>query len=71
MSKYKDYQLVVISNEDVADVSLLSLHGENIEDSDKQDIVTNIKLEAIIPSYKRNFFHKLMVDFLNKIESSN
>ena len=42
MSKDKDYQFVVIINENVAAESLLSFHGDNIEDYDKQDIVTNI-----------------------------
>ena len=42
MLKYNESQLVVRSNEYVAVVMLLSLHGENIKDSDKQDIVSNI-----------------------------
>ena len=42
MSKYKDYLLVVKSSKDVASELLVSLHGDNIEYSDKQDIVTNI-----------------------------
>ena len=41
MSKDKDYQLFVRSNEYVAAVSLLYLNGNNIEDSDKQEIITN------------------------------
>ena len=35
-------QLNVGSNEDVADASLLNFHGQNIEEYDKQYIVTNI-----------------------------
>ena len=45
MSKYKYSQLGVISNEDVANASLVYLHGDNIEDYYKQDIVTNIEFE--------------------------
>ena len=39
MSNDKVHQLVVISNEYAADSSLLYLNGDNIEASDKQDIV--------------------------------
>ena len=42
MKKDKDSQLVVSSNEDVSATLLITLHGYNIEDSDKQDIVTKI-----------------------------
>ena len=42
MSKNIDSQLTVGSNEDVEAASLLTLHGSNIEESDKQHIVTNI-----------------------------
>ena len=42
MSKNKESQLVVRSNENVADSSFLYLRGDNIKDSDKQDIVSNI-----------------------------
>ena len=41
MSKNKEYQLVVGSNEYVAAESLISLHDDNIEYSDKQDIVSS------------------------------
>ena len=44
--------LVFSRNEDVAAASLLSLHGDNNLYSDKQDIVTNILFEAIVPSIK-------------------
>ena len=39
MSKDKDYKLVVRSNEDLAAVSLIFLHGNNIENYNKQDRV--------------------------------
>ena len=42
MSKDKDYKLVVSSNEDVVAESFLYFRGDDIEDSDKQDMVTNI-----------------------------
>ena len=42
MSKDIEYQLNVASNEDVAAASLLNLHDDNIGESEKQDIVTNI-----------------------------
>ena len=47
------------------------MHYYNIEDNDKQEIVTNIKLEAIIPSIKNNFFLHHMVDFVNRLELSD
>ena len=50
---------------------MLTLYDEKIEESDKQDIVTNIEFEAMVPSIKRYFFHKHMVDFLNKTELSD
>ena len=34
---------------------------------DKQDIVTNINFEDIIPSSRKYFYHQRMVDFVNKI----
>ena len=42
MSKNKESQFFVGSNEYVAAVFLLTPHGNSIEHSDKQDIVTNI-----------------------------
>ena len=48
MSKNISSQLVVSSNEDVADASFIYLHSDNIEDSGKQDIVSNINFVAII-----------------------
>ena len=71
ISKNIEYQLVVGSNEYVAAASLITLHGDNIEEYDKQDIVTNIEFEAILPSIKKHFFHQRMVDFLNKLELSD
>ena len=41
-AKNKESELVVGSNEDGAAASLLTFHGDNIADYDKQDIVTNI-----------------------------
>ena len=42
MSKNREPKLNVGSNEDVEAVSLLTFHGNNIEEYDKQDIVKNI-----------------------------
>ena len=42
MSKNIESKLVVGSNKDIADASFLTFHGDNIKESDKQDIVTNI-----------------------------
>ena len=42
MSRDKYFQLVVSSNEYFAAASLLSFHGDNIKDSYKQYIVTNM-----------------------------
>ena len=64
-------QFVSGSNEDFAAESFLILHGNNIEYSDKQDIVTNMKFEAISTSIKKYFFHQRMVDFLNALELSD
>ena len=61
----------MISNEYVAASSLIALHGNNIEEYYKQDIVTNIEFESMIPSIKNYFFHNPMVDFLNKLELSD
>ena len=47
------------------------MNGNNIEDCDKQDIVTNIEFEAILPSIKNYYFHQCMVDFVNKLELSD
>ena len=44
--------MVISSNKDVAGASLIYLHGNNIEDSDKQDIFSNTEFEAIINSIK-------------------
>ena len=47
---------------------MLSFHDDNNEDDEKQDIITNIDFEAIVPSMKNNFFYHIMVDFVNKVE---
>ena len=61
----------VVSNEDVVSSSLITLHGDNIEESDKQDIVTNIEFEATVPSIKKYFFCQRIIDFVNKLEFSD
>ena len=61
--KNVESQLYVSSNEDIAYASLLTFHGDNIEESYKQDIVTNIEFESILPSIKKYYFHHHMVDF--------
>ena len=63
--------MVIVSNEDVAAASLLALHSVNIEETDKQDIVTNISFEAIVSSIKKCFFNHSMVDFVNKLDLSD
>ena len=47
------------------------MHGDNIEESYKQDTVSNIEFEAIVTSIKKYLFHQCMVDFVNKIELSD
>ena len=42
MSKNVESEFNVSSNEDVADSSFITLHDNNIQESDNQDIVTNI-----------------------------
>ena len=69
--KNKQYKLVISINEYFAAASLLTLHGNNIEYSDKQDIFPNTEFEAIITSVKKNFFHQRMMNFVNKIELSD
>ena len=49
----------------------LTLHGNNIEESDKQDRVTNIQFESIVPPTKKYFFHHSVADFLNKLDLSD
>ena len=61
-------QWVVNSNEYVASELLIYLHGDKIEDSDKQDIVSNIEFESIKPSIKNNLFYQRMMNFVNKLE---
>ena len=43
ISKDKYYQLVVGSHEDFAAKLMIYLHGNNIEDSEKQDILTSVE----------------------------
>ena len=63
--------MAVRSDEDVASASLLNLHGDKFEEYDKQEIVTNIEFEAIVPSINKYFFNQRMVDFVNKWELSD
>ena len=63
MSKSKESQLVVNSNEDVASASLLSLQGNNIEDYEKLDIVSNTEFEVIIPSIKKKLLSSAHDEF--------
>ena len=71
MLKDTSSPLVVRRNEYFSAVSLISLHGDNNEDFEKQDIVTNIYFEAVFTSIKGNFFNHLMVDFVNKLYLSD
>ena len=50
---------------------MLPLHGENIEDSEKQDILSNTGFESIIPSIKKNLFLQSLMDFVNKLYLSD
>ena len=63
MSKNIESQSNVGSNEDVAAVSLLTLYVDNIDESDKQDIFTNIKFDKIVSSIEKYLFQKLIIDF--------
>ena len=47
------------------------MHGKNIEDYDKHDTVASIEFEATVPSIKEYLFFQRMVDFLNKLDSSD
>ena len=71
MSKDIDYPLVVIKNEDVEASSLISLHGNNNEDYEKQDMVIDIYFEAIFHSIKKSLFHQRMVDFFSELYFSD
>ena len=62
--------MVFSNNEDVAAASLLTLHDNNIEEYDKQDIVTNTYFEAIVPLINK-LFNQRLVYFVNKIEFSD
>ena len=68
MSKDTYSSLFVGRNWYVAAASLLSLPGNNNGDSEKQDIVSNIEFEAAVPSINKNFFHQIVVHFLNKLK---
>ena len=46
---------------------MLTLHGDNIEESEKQDILTNIEFEAIVTQIKKYLFHQRIIDFVNKL----
>ena len=50
MSTNLEYKWNVGINEYVADASLITLHDNSIKEYEKQDIVTNIEFEAIVPS---------------------
>ena len=50
---------------------MIYFNGNNIEDSDKQDIFPNTQFKAIIPSIKKSFFHQRMMNFVNKLELSD
>ena len=71
MQKNIEYTFIVGRNEDVAAASFFTLYEDNIEEYDKQDIVTNIEFYAIVPSIRKYFFNQRMVGFLNKIELSD
>ena len=64
-------QLNFGSNENVSAASLLNFYDNNIEEYEKQGIVTNLKFEYIITSIKKHFFHQRMVNFVNKLELSD
>ena len=53
MSKNKESQFIVGSNEYFTAASLLIFRGNNIEESDKQDIVANIEFEVIVTLIKK------------------
>ena len=63
--------MVVSTSNYVADASLFFFHEDNNEDYDKQERDKNIKFEAKIASIKKNLFHRLMVDFVDKLELSD
>ena len=42
-----------------------------MEEYDKQDTVTNIEFESIVPSIRRYFFNQCTVDFMHKLELSD
>ena len=62
--------MVISRTENVEAESFLSLHVNNIEDYEKQEIVINIYFEDIVTSIFI-YFHERMVDFVNKIQSSD
>ena len=60
--------MVVDSNEDFEATSFLTFHGNKIEESDKQYMVTNIEFEAMVTLIKNYVFYQRIVDFVNKLE---
>ena len=69
--KKNESPLVIISNEDVSAASLLCFNRDKIEDSYRQDIVSNIIFESIITSIKNNFFNQRTMNTVNKIDLSD
>ena len=63
--------MFVRRNKYTSSTSLVSLNGYNIEGYHKQDIVTNIKFEEIIPSTQKNLFHQRIMDSIKKLELSD
>ena len=64
-------QLNIGSNEDVAASELLTFHVNNVEEYENQDIVTNIKFEAISTSIRKHLFHQHIIVFFYKLELSD
>ena len=64
-------QFVVVSDEYIAASPFLTLNGNNIENSDKQDIVSNKEFEAMITSIKKYSYHQCMMNFVDKVELSD
>ena len=66
MSKDKYYSVVVVRNEDVTAAALIYLHGKNNENTEKQDIVTNMEFESIVNSIKITSFSNAWFMFFLK-----
>ena len=47
---------------------MIYLHVGNYEEPEQHYIVSNIEFEAAVPSINKNFFHQIMVHFLNKLK---